>query len=51
MSDDLHRELGRLVKRWESRAGIFSEDDSVAKRTAKMCAEELEEVLEEHKDE
>jgi len=40
------RELSRLVSRWRSRAEIFGEDDVVAERTAKLCADELEEVIE-----
>jgi len=51
MNRDEQRELRRLVTRWRSRSDLFSEDDDVAKRCAEMCADELEEFVEDHADE
>jgi len=39
------RELRRLISRWRSRAEVFGEDDRVAERTAILCADELEELI------
>lgn len=40
-------ELTSLPTRWRSRADLFGEEDDVARRTAQMCAGELEGAISE----
>ena len=47
MGSERDDELRSLVHRWRSRSEIFSEEDAVARRTANLCADELEDILDE----
>lgn len=38
-------DLRKLASRWRSRSEIFGEEDAVARRTAQLCADELEELI------
>jgi len=48
MDSDLQRELNGLVHRWRSDAGLFSDDDKVARRMANKAADDLQEVMDDY---